>query len=166
MQTRLSYLGLLLACLSTSAHAELNKCKGANGHIVVQDAPCPSPRSAAPARLPTLAERNALAKQQKQQEKDQKFADNRPGANWDLARKPGAPLQLGTPTLPSKLTGGESAYSDNPSRSPNIDEQNRQTARNNARIEAENSRTRAQNRVTECQNSRIMAGLRGRGNCG
>lgn len=145
MQTRLLYLALLLAGLSTGAHAGLNKCKGANGHIVVQVAPCPPPPGTATARLPTLAERNALVKQQKQQEKEQKLANGRADANWDPARKPGTPVYRGLPTEES--------------------DQNNLIANENARIEAENVKIRERNRIIECENRRRGAGLRGGGDC-
>lgn len=92
MQTRSLSLALILAGLCSSAHAGLNKCKGPNGHPVYQNAPCPPPASAYARKMPTLAERNALVKQQKLEEK-QRYADDRPGANWDPARKP-------TPSMP------------------------------------------------------------------
>lgn len=91
MQPRSLYLALTLASLCGGAHATLYKCKGANGHPVYQNAPCPPPASAYARKMPTLAERNAMTRQQKLDEK-QRYADDRPGANWDPARKPTASM--------------------------------------------------------------------------
>ena len=156
MQTRLSYLGLLLACLSTSAHAGLNKCKGANGHPVYQNAPCPPPASAYAKKMPTLAERNALLKQQKMEDK-QRYADNRPGANWDPARKPTASLppqvHMPAPVQPSAQAQAKPAVTQKaaPGGSSKSDYEQKLAAE---KIEADNAKIRASNNAIECNNAR------------
>jgi hypothetical protein len=160
MQARMIYLALILAGLSTGAHAGLNKCKGANGHIILQDAPCPLAAGTPIARMPTLAERNALVTQQKREAKQQPYADSRPGSNWEVGRKPGERMNLGQPDLPAKLIESAPVRSSTaPERSESriareIREQNEKTSRDNVRTEAQNRKTNAQNRITECDNAR------------
>ncbi|NHZ44261.1 hypothetical protein [Massilia aquatica] len=156
MQPRSLYLALLLASLCTGAHAGLNKCKGANGHPVYQSAPCPPPASAYAKKMPALAERNAQVKQQKVEEK-QRYADDRPGANWDPSRKPSASLPPQVPTpVPGQASVQAQATPAAPAKSasrgaPPGDYQEKLAAQ---KLEAENAKIRAGNKAIECNNER------------
>lgn len=156
MPIRPFYLALLLASLCTGAHAGLNKCKGPNGHPVYQNAPCPPPASAYAKKMPTLAERNALVKQQKLEEQ-QRYPDERPGANWDPARKPGASLppsvHAAAPAQPAvqaaaKAAPAVKAVPGTPSKS----EYEQKAAAD--KVAAENAKIRAHNKSSECNNER------------
>ncbi|ATQ76767.1 hypothetical protein CR152_21300 [Massilia violaceinigra] len=155
MNTRPLYLALILAGLSATAHAGLNKCKGANGHYTFQNAPCDLP-GARPQKMPTLAERNAKSKLERQQEQQrEKYADDRPGANWDPARKPGASLppltQAAPPSAPAvaaKSAPVPKAASGAPAKGDN---QQKLAAE---KIDAENAKIRASNKAIECTNAR------------
>ncbi|RSZ60346.1 hypothetical protein HF313_20370 [Massilia atriviolacea] len=160
MQTRPLYLALLLASLCTGAHATLNKCKGANGHPVYQNAPCPPPASAYAKKMPTLAERNALVKQQKLEEKErERYPDGRPGANWDPGRKASAPMPPPAPApLPAPVQPGVPAQA-KPASAPGAatdaaskKEKERQLASD--KVEADNAKIRAKNKAIECDNER------------
>lgn len=156
MQPRPFYLALLLASLCTGAHAGLNKCKGANGHPVYQNAPCPLPVSAQARRLPTLAERNALVKQQKLEEKQQRYADDRPGANWDPGRKPGAtlpPAHVAAPAPASVQAQAKPAPAAKaaPGAAPKKENEQKLAA---DKVEADNAKIRAKNKHIECDNER------------
>lgn len=157
MPARLLYLALVLAGLSTGAHAGLNKCKGANGHYTYQNAPCPAPAGASARNLPTLAERNALVRQQKLEEKRQRYADDRPGANWDPGRTPGAsmpppppPVQAQQPAVQaqSRPAAVPHAAPGGPSKS---EYEQKMAAQ---KVEAENARVRAWNKSVECNHAR------------
>ncbi|NHZ83213.1 hypothetical protein F2P44_28645 [Massilia sp. CCM 8695] len=155
MNTRPLYLALILAGLSATAHAGLNKCKGANGHYTFQNAPCDLP-NARPHKMPTLAERNAQSRlERKQEQQKEKYADDRPGANWDPARKPGAPLppltQAAPPSAPvvaAKSAPVPKAAPGAPAKSEN---QQKLAAE---KIDAENAKIRASNKAIECTNAR------------
>ncbi|MFB9243123.1 hypothetical protein IV454_26555 [Massilia antarctica] len=166
MHTRPLYLALILATLSTGAHAGLNKCKGANGHFTFQNAAC-DPPNARPARMPTLAERNALSKQQRQQDQQkEKYADDRPGANWDPARKPGASLPPMTPPQAPQASApaavaAKSAPASAPKAAPGAPVKSEYEQKMAAeKVESDKAKTRASNKAIECSNARQqLAGL-------
>ncbi|NHZ91185.1 hypothetical protein F2P45_19510 [Massilia sp. CCM 8733] len=155
MQPRSLYLALILASLCTGAHAGLNKCKGPNGHPVYQNAPCPPPASAYAKKMPTLAERNALSRQQKLEEQ-QRYPDERPGANWDPGRKPAAslppyqPAQVAAapaaPAVPGKAAAGA------PSKSAAPQKAGQETVRPDAAL------ARAKSRSSQCSHARQQLG--------
>jgi hypothetical protein len=158
MQSRPLYLALLLASLCTGAHAGLNKCKGTNGHPVFQNAPCPPPASAYAKKMPTLAERNALVKQQKLEEK-QRYADDRPGANWDPARKPPALLppsaHLAAPAQPGVQAPAPARPAASPKAVPGASSKSEYEQKLAAeKLEAENAKIRAHNKSVECNHER------------
>ncbi|CUI03398.1 hypothetical protein BN2497_1573 [Janthinobacterium sp. CG23_2] len=166
MHTRPLYLALILATLSSGAHAGLNKCKGANGHFTFQNAAC-DPPNARPARMPTLAERNAQSKQQRQQDQQkEKYADDRPGANWDPARKPGASLPPMTPPQAPQASApaavaAKSAPASAPKAAPGAPVKSEYEQKMAAeKVESDKAKTRASNKAIECSNARQqLAGL-------
>ncbi|NHZ94147.1 DUF4124 domain-containing protein [Massilia sp. CCM 8734] len=157
MQTRSLYLTLILASLCSGAHAGLNKCKGPNGHPVYQNAPCPPPASAYAKKMPTLAERNALVRQQKLAETKERYADDRPGANWDPSRKPTAsmppPVHVTAPVQPGVQAQAKPAATQKaaPGGSSKSEYEQKLAAE---KLEADNAKIRAKNKSIDCNNER------------
>ncbi|HEX8614958.1 MAG TPA: hypothetical protein VF800_27060 [Telluria sp.] len=111
--------------------------------------------------MPTLAERNAQTKlERKQEQQREKYADDRPGANWDPARKPGAslppmtPPQAAQPSAPAAVAAKSAPAS--PSKgapgAPVKSEYEQKLAAE--KVESEKAKMRASNKSAECTNAR------------
>ena len=144
MNFRSFFFLLALAGLHAGAHAQLFKCKGADGQYAFQQVPCAAGTTDAnPRPKPAVAEAPAVLPPK----------DNKPGANWDLGPRALAPSrppqQAAAPTQPV------------PTRPTQVSEERRQRKQGDLASQqadeqrkAEEAKAVAFNRMQRCNHAR------------
>lgn len=151
MNPRTLFLLLVASSLHAGAHAQMFKCKGADGQVSFQGVPCtagttdmnPPPRPAATEANPVLPRR-----------------DSKPGANWDTGPRPA------TPSLPSPVATPAPSNPPAPPAAPRVAREPRQSPQA-AELErqqaeqrsAEDAKAAAFNRMQRCNHARQQLGV-------
>ena len=153
MNSRTLFLLLVSASFPASAHAQLFKCKGADGRHVFQDVACAAGTTDANPRPKPAAREEAVVLPPK---------DSKPGANWDSGPRAPLPSRPSTPP-PSVATPKQAA----PATSPQVAQEPRQRKQQgdlaaqqaNEQWKAENEKVAAHNRMVRCNFARQQLGV-------
>ena len=156
MNARSLCAALILASLHAIAHAQLFKCKGANGHYSFQDTPC------------AVQGRSQDRKQPRPGDRDESFAQktngNSSGANWEPRQQTFPEDHLSSPAQTARThthaTGSPTAASSRKSLQEKEQEyQQRRVERQEQETKAYNDKAKAFNQMQRCNYARQQLGV-------